>query len=357
MITNNTRKFGVEIEFCSSMGDDELASKLRDAGVNVQAEGYNHETRGYWKIVDDGSVSRGWELVSPPLSGQAGLDEVRKAANALVELGATIDLTCGLHVHVDANDLSSASIVNAVKRYARHDAEINKLVPSFRRNNEYAGGVDRVASVLAAHLSSNPSTTTRQLCQRVAGRYYKLNTASFLRYGTLEFRQHSGSIDGTKIANWIVFCVQFVEDSIVAPVVAPVVSTVQVTASTERTNAIGKKFAKLLELLWRTGNYCVISAATIATSMEISEASVPSYISMFRDRYPTVTIKSKRGQGYYTTLSPMIIRALVTTPSAPVAPSVAPTVAVDQGVYANLPALVRAFYQERALEFGSQISA
>jgi biotin operon repressor len=361
MTTTNTftsnRKFGVEIEF-KGLDRTDAERALRNAGINVQIEGYNHDTRSHWKIVSDGSVSDGWELVSPPLSGNAGLEEVRTAANAMVAAGAYVDRECGLHVHVDANDLSAATIVNLTKRYATHENEINKLIPSFRHSCSWAKSMEPVSTMVSDYLRSFPNATTRQVCERQPGRYYKLNLEAYLRHGTVEFRQHSGTCDGTKIANWVVFCVTFVEDSkVTVQTVAPVAPVQTAPASTERTNAIARKFSKMLELFHSRGAYVTVSAQTIATALEISEASVPSYVSMFRDRYPSVIVKARRGRGYYITAgSSVVISNMLAPQTAPVAPSVAVVVPVDRGVYASLPRPVAAFYQERAHDFGSSVS-
>jgi hypothetical protein len=37
------------------------------------------------------------------------------------------------------------------------------------------------------------------------GRYFGVNFTAYLRHGTIEFRQHQGSLNPTKIWNWIVF--------------------------------------------------------------------------------------------------------------------------------------------------------
>lgn len=361
MTTTNTftsnRKFGVEIEF-KGLDRTDAERALRTAGINVQIEGYNHNTRSHWKIVSDGSVHGGWELVSPPLSGNAGIDEVRKAATAMVEAGAFVDRECGLHVHVDANDLSAATIVNLTKRYAQHENEINKLIPSFRHSCSWAQGMSNVATMVSDYLSSNPNATARQVCCRPYDRYYKLNLMAYTVHGTVEFRQHSGTVDGTKIANWIVFCVTFVEDSkVTVQTVAPVAPVQTAPAGTERANAIARKFSKMLELFQAAGAYYSVSATTIASALEISEASVPSYVSMFRDRYPAVVVKARRRSGYYITLaSSVVISNMLAPQTAPVAPSVTVVTPVDRGVYASLPRAVAAFYQERAHDFGSTAS-
>ena len=397
----SARKFGVEIEFCTNLSSQEIAEMLCRTGVEVHAEDYNHRTRPHWKIVSDGSVSRGWELVSPVLSGIEGLNEVRKVVNALVQAGATVDTSCGLHVHVDANDLTGASVVNVVRRYSRHEGSIDKVVPHHRRNNQYAGTVAHVVTTVENYLRSNPTATARAICDLTRGeRYYKLNVNAFLKHGTVEFRQHSGSIDATKITNWIMFCVTFVEDSIVTvttrmetpvapvvaapPVAAPVpqrpvavAPTLPVAQRPLRINAVERKFTQMLELFEAAGVYGTVSVLMIANTLNINEASVPSYVSMFRDRYPSVVIRARRNQGYYTITASAVLRNLLnpvrpaTTlgdlvrerlgldqPVAPVAPAPQPArpvttieVPTDRGIFDTLPVEVRAYYQERAVDF------
>ena len=375
MPTNNnsftlTRSFGVEIEFCTELSSGEVVQHLTDAGLNVRNEDYNHHTRNHWKIVPDGSISQGFELVSPPLSGGEGLAEVILAARVLVQIGCYVDTSCGLHVHVNANDLSGASVVNAVRRMVRYESEIDTMVPAHRRSNSFALSNRQQLGVMEQHLSSDPDASARTICGVVSGRYRKLNTAAYVRHGTLEFRQHSGSIDGAKIANWIMFCVQFVQDSIVtvrtvsqtvqaAPVQVPVTTTTSAVVPTrERTNARNRQYRKLLELFVNAGAYRTISTATICAALEIAESSVPSYISMFRDAFPSVYITARRGRGYYTTNSTETLTAILNPAPVPPPPPVPVVRAVtevvvppERGLFANLPQTVKAYYQERIMDF------
>lgn len=47
----------------------------------------------------------------------------------------------------------------------------------------------------------------------MGSRYFKVNLMSFQRHGTIEFRQHSGTVNATKIANWVRFLGQFIDNS------------------------------------------------------------------------------------------------------------------------------------------------
>lgn len=99
------RNFGVEIE-AYGISRATLAKELRREGINVAVEGYNHDTREHWKLVTDGSL-RGentFELVSPILKGEEGLEELKKVCKVLKAKGAKVNKTCGLHIHFDATD-------------------------------------------------------------------------------------------------------------------------------------------------------------------------------------------------------------------------------------------------------------
>ena len=58
-----SRRFGVEIEFLSTITKEQAVMSLRAAGIRVESSYYTHDTTPYWKIVTDGSC--GYELVSP----------------------------------------------------------------------------------------------------------------------------------------------------------------------------------------------------------------------------------------------------------------------------------------------------
>lgn len=340
----STRKYGVEIEL-TGLTTQRAAEVLREGGINATAEQTNHTTRTYWKVVRDGSVENGCEVVSPILSGVEGLAIVRKVAALLAAAGATANRTCGLHVHVDAAGLSGKEIINVAKRYAAHEARIDRVMPASRRasRNSYCQGMDTLLRSLEI-FDQQPVVDARSLCQNF-GRYYKLNLAAFMVHGTLEFRQHSGTVNGDKIANWIMFCVTFVEDSrlaTVVPVAAPVGRPV-------RRNAVSTKLDKLQTMLSRAGMFTVVSAGSIAQELDIAEASVPSYISMFRMANPTLPVQARRGSGYYTTMDMPLPGAVVALPVAAMPAQAQRATSADP--FASLPAEVRSYYAEREVEF------
>lgn len=211
-------KFGVEIE-CFGVSRSVLAQALNAAGVPTHSESYNHTTRNHWKIVNDASVQgeAAMELVSPVLQGEAGLAQVEKVCQVLVRLGAKVNKTCGLHVHFDARTLSVNNWKSLYKNYITLEGEFDAIMPDSRRanNNRFCRSLTfRNGSKESTFNAIDRATTVQQLSSLVAGtRYVKLNAESFQRHGTVEFRQHSGTVEFEKIGNWIRICGALIDKS------------------------------------------------------------------------------------------------------------------------------------------------
>jgi len=215
---NNNRTFGVEIEFFLGRTNrrgayaEEVAQAVREQGIECYVEGYNHTTRPYWKIVTDASVSHeGLEIVSPPLKGQDGLNQLKKVLEALNQVGAKVNRTCGVHVHHDASDFSLRTFKNLYGMYARYEDRIDELVAKSRRGNLntycLSPGTD-------LELLQNAKSVDEIIDRVYPSRYIKLNCQSFRRHGTIEFRQHGGSTEYQKIMSWIVLTQMMVERAV-----------------------------------------------------------------------------------------------------------------------------------------------
>ena len=238
------RRFGVEIEM-TNISTDRAARAIREAGIPCEAEGYNHTTRNHWKVVTDASC--GTEVVSPVLEGEDGLAQVTKVARALENADAKITKSCGLHVHIDARRLPIETIRATILKYKRFEGEIDAFLPPSRRanNNHYCKSLTRVADERITR-----ATTMREMQDAFYGdRYYKVNVQSYARHGTIEFRHHSGTVDATKITNWIRFLQAFVENAS---------TTMAARATTRRgisTPRPGTKTAKVMEIVQNGGGW------------------------------------------------------------------------------------------------------
>jgi hypothetical protein len=205
-----TRTFGIEIEAFGATRDA-VVNAFRAVGLNAAEAFYTNSDASYWRIKTDASISgeNGFEVVSPILTDMA---DVQKCCDALEEVGAKVNRSTGLHVHVGAGDLNIASWKNMCKRYRDNEVEIDAFMPRSRRENNqrFIASIRNVSDA-----AIDRATNVQGLVDAFGTRYVKLNVSSFLKHGTVEFRHHSGTTDFTKISKWINFCLNFVQASVV----------------------------------------------------------------------------------------------------------------------------------------------
>jgi len=207
---NEERTFGIEIEFTTASRET-VASLMKQKGLLAEVEGYNHFTRRHWKVITDSSCE--FELVSPILKGREGLRQLKVACDALKEAGAKVDRRCGLHIHHDINDLDAKQVANIYALYIKLEKTIDSFLPKSRRadNNQYCRSLFGHSDEQRV-LDQLKTVNTMEDINNIFGtRYIKLNLQSYVKYGTIEFRQHSGTIEFEKMYNWILLTQQMVE--------------------------------------------------------------------------------------------------------------------------------------------------
>lgn len=212
------RTFGIEIEMLAQKYDSiynmyEHYTKLAEditrlSGLVCEYQDYNHRASNVWKLVTDASLRLitnfqqekcfTIELVSPILKGYDGLEQIEKISKALKELKCEINVSCGLHVHHNITKFDDSNIVretlkNIQKIYAKNQSEINKFLPKDRWKSSFAKKMG------PSKLYGNGWRSNNAL----QNRYNAVNSSAYLRHGTIEFRQHSGTIESIKIINWI----------------------------------------------------------------------------------------------------------------------------------------------------------
>lgn len=223
------RNFGVEIEFFSP--SYEITQEITKYVTKKFNSSSVKKTGNYssWHMTNDCSLKEsqrddhggtvrwyGKELVSPILNGFRGIETVTKVIDYLKSMGAEVDWQCGLHVHVDAKDLGMAQISNVVKRYSKNQKIINSFFDSSREDNEYCQPFSKQYDVYADFRKQGWGDTLEDFydftdvnCER----YQSVNLTALLEHGTIEFRQHHGTLDSKEVESWLIFLLKFVESS------------------------------------------------------------------------------------------------------------------------------------------------
>ena len=204
-IANLNRTVGLEIEVNSHLGRDDAANAIntefhnRNIVQNCVAEGYNHTTRRHWKVVPDSSLSSGFEVVAPPLTLPEMKVQLQAVCAALKTLGVRVTTETGIHVHHDVRDLTGQQIGRAFAIYATFQNELSMMVAPSRRRAYYAqplsweriteNGTDKFQNDRRGY-----DGIEDKIRQRVGGRYMTVNIEAVFAHGTIEFRQHQGSL-------------------------------------------------------------------------------------------------------------------------------------------------------------------
>tara|TARA_B100000683_G_C12456692_1_gene542369 strand:+ start:453 stop:1580 length:1128 start_codon:yes stop_codon:yes gene_type:complete len=189
-------------------------------------------------VVHDGTPSVDAEIILPPLClfnmdgtpCQVAYEYLTSVCRVLNRLGCRINSNCGLHVHVGIYPLevdqpshqwTADSIakkertgryytgglelepINAVVwydvlyRYSRQQQLINRILPPSRTNNRYCYPIN-LNNFDNLHANNATIESIKQLTR---GKFSVINFETWSR-GTVEFRQHSGTIEAEKIIAW-----------------------------------------------------------------------------------------------------------------------------------------------------------
>jgi len=173
---------------------------------------YGHANFSQWKVVPDGSVSRGAEIVSPVLRFHEGFLTLRRVLVALKRGGGRISGACGGHVHFGVEHLTPSDRARIIEGHQMIQPLFDAFVLRGRLNNSYCRSRSASeASLLAERMFTNAGREGQDVsggtCNRgevgSIGRYFNLNIASWMKYGTFENRQLEGCLNPRKMFAWL----------------------------------------------------------------------------------------------------------------------------------------------------------
>ena len=185
---DSSKYIGVELEFISKTDRDELGELLMDA-----------ELYRYVTLKADGSVRAKGDYKYPhELCVLAKEEEfvqvMKRVCLVLKKADSVVNKTCGMHVHLDMRtrnkEVAFSNLVSAQPiLYAMNPPSRQEAINGMRYCSPTKGKV----------FNSNMD------------RYRGINAAAYRRHQTIEVRIHAGTIDYTKIMNWVNILVKIVE--------------------------------------------------------------------------------------------------------------------------------------------------
>lgn len=207
--------FGVEIETTVPFAAQILVgqyhagravnSATSAAGVRIESPKFNGAA---WNAENDGSIRadkeghRSCEWVSPILKGEAGVRHLIEFVEWLRSIGASVNTSCGLHIHVGAAGAAGEhEVTDYIERLARLSAFNSKALYAqtgtiARENGMFCRPIgDQCKKAVAK------AKKTKRLIDAAhgAGRYQLLNLTNLTSRGTVEFRCFAGTLNTSKV--------------------------------------------------------------------------------------------------------------------------------------------------------------
>lgn len=167
-----------------------------------------------WTAQHDGSLhSRRWsrrgvEFVSPVLKGAEGLAQVKAVVEQLKAWGATVNETCGFHVHIGFPADKADVLGRLVAIVSNHETAIYAATGTKSR--------ERGSYCRSVRQGFNPAEAGRPLGEWQSNgrhdRYHLLNVKRLADGGgTVEFRAFAGTLNFAKVAGYIRLALGMVE--------------------------------------------------------------------------------------------------------------------------------------------------
>lgn len=191
--------FGIEFETVIPSGAQQVGT-YRNGSI---VEGH----RG-WRAKSDCSIRpdepgfSGCEFVSPILKGAAGLRSVVRMLEHLRSIGAKVNASTGLHVHVGFDGSNRKALDRLISLVANFEGGIYAATGTKRRRESRYTQPISVAGSLANHH------------QAVRHDRFRILNVSNLENGhkpTVEFRAFEGTLDTSRVLGYIRLCLGLVE--------------------------------------------------------------------------------------------------------------------------------------------------
>lgn len=195
-----------------------------------------------WKADRDPSIRArngrvACEFVSPVFKGAEGLRKLIADVNAIKAMGATVNASCGLHIHVGFDKNNAAASEKLATLVANFEKAIFAATGTKNRERgRWCNGLQRHGNAGRALQAS---------------RAYRYHVANFsTEWPTVEFRAFSGSLNVGKIVGYVRLCVAMVERALTAAratnwAAKPVAATSPIARSGEGQTALTRLYYQL----------------------------------------------------------------------------------------------------------------
>ncbi len=168
----------------------------------------------------DGSLSgNGMEFSSNAFNGDLLFNKIDKFTNELNKKEYFINAQCGLHIHIGVGNINYRTLKKILYFYSKYEDLFFSMLPSSRQNNQYCRKIEQEYDLsqekilelkslkeicyLVYETKRNNNIKRRRKEKYGGKRYGWLNLHSLLYRGTIEIRNHNGTINKDKIKHWL----------------------------------------------------------------------------------------------------------------------------------------------------------
>lgn len=169
-----------------------------------------------WNMGQDGSIrfQSQVEIRSPVLKGEKDLQKLKNALASIINAKSKVNKSCGLHVHIDCNYFTLDQLKSFITFFILFEKQIDNFFTKDRQRNIYARSIVRSMfdngddSEFFRYEAKDMHKAIKKLSDQklidtFSDHYSRVNLMNYNSIGTVEFRQHHGSISFDEISNWI----------------------------------------------------------------------------------------------------------------------------------------------------------
>ena len=221
--TPTKHRVGIELEgfFTEPLNAEQSVFILQEAFKKMDIPYVVGESNSkFWCIKREATVahphpynqSPGIEVTSPAIQTQEEFKRLAIVCRTLKALGIKVNSTCGLHVHVESHSQKKPVVSALLKNYAFNEKEIEQHLPYHRQKGHFIGnrilphGEDRIKYIEKMEKIEGLSRSASEVVDALNLKD-KFNRISFVTLfspqNTIEFRQHHGTLNFSKIMNWV----------------------------------------------------------------------------------------------------------------------------------------------------------
>jgi len=209
------RAFGIELEMLTSgVTQTQLRNVITKADSKhpVHVTGWQQsQGNSYWHVKTDSTC--GYEVASYKAKGAKDVMNIAKIAGAIQSLGAKVDNSCGLHIHVETTDFNVNEMASLIANWIKMENIICEAVPVHRANNIYC---KTYSTAIPLKNLENPVSFWTHICPTSFSHEARRKSLNVCNYAfnpgkrTVEFRMPEGTLDFHEIKNWTRLLVNFV---------------------------------------------------------------------------------------------------------------------------------------------------